>query len=139
MFADKDFKKSETYIKTFESIEYLIYSQNYDADFTIVIILDGLNKRELNDPRIQAMFTRSIHRDKSIFKISQEYYELPKRTIGANGSINHIFKPHNSREVQNDYQDKASMEKTLGEFKLLKPTCWNERCQTLTLDMTKVK
>ena len=71
--------------------------------------------------------------------ISQDYYELPKRTIRANGNIYHIFKPKNFRDVQNLYQDKASMDKTLNEFKLLTSTCWNEKYQPLTIDMTKVK
>ena len=35
----------------------------------------------MNDPRVQAMFKRSRHNNLSIFKISQDYYELPKRTI----------------------------------------------------------
>ena len=49
----------------------------------------------MNDPRVQAMFKRSRHNNVSKFKISQNYYELPKKTIGANGIINHIFKPDN--------------------------------------------
>ena len=36
----------------------------------------------------------------SIVIISQDYYELPKRTMPANGNIYHIFKPNNFRDVQ---------------------------------------
>ena len=60
----------------------------------------------MNDPRVQAMFKRSKH-NLSIFIISQDYYELPKRTIRANGIIYHIFKPNNLRDVINLYQDKS--------------------------------
>ena len=94
-------------------------------------------KKQMDDPRVQAMFKRSRHNNLSIFIISQDYYELSKKTIRCNGNIYHIFKPNNFRDVINLYQDKASMDKTLNEFKLLTSTCWNEKYQPLTIDMTK--
>ena len=93
----------------------------------------------MNDPRVQAMFKRSIHTNLSIFIISQDYYELPKKTIRANGNIYHIFKPNNFLDVRNIYQDKSSMDMTLNELKLLTSTCWNEKYQPLTVDMTMDK
>ena len=93
----------------------------------------------MNDPRIQAMFKRSRHNNLCIFIISQDYYELPKRTIRGNGNMYHIFKPNNFREVQNLYQDKASMDMTLNEFKLITSTCWNKNYQPITIDMRKDK
>ena len=101
------------------------YPQEYENN--TIIILDDLNEKEINNDNIQAMFKRGRHNNLSIFIISQDYYELPKRTIRANGNIYHIFKPNNFRDVQNLYQDKASMDMTLNEFKLLTSTCWNEK------------
>ena len=89
------------------------------------------------DTRVQVMFKRSKHNISSIFIISQDYYEIPKRTIRANGNIYHVFKPKNFRDVQSLYQDKASLDMTLNEFKYLTSTCWNEKSQLLTIDMTK--
>ena len=71
-----------------------------------------------------------------MFIISQDNYELPKRMIRANGNIYHIFKPNNFRDVKNIYQDKRSMDLTLNEFKLLTSTCWNEKNQLYTSEMT---
>ena len=85
------------------------------------------------------MIKRSRHNNLSIFIFSQDYYELPKRTIRANGNIYHINKPNNFRDVLNLYQDKSSMDMTLNEFKLLTSTCWKEKYQPLTIDMTKDK
>ena len=82
------------------------------------------------------MFKRSSYNSLSIFIIRQDYYELPKRTIRANGNIYHIFKPRNCRDVQNFYQDKASMDMTLNEFKYLTITCWDKKYQRRTNDMT---
>ena len=58
-------------------------------------------RKKVNDPRVQAMFKRSRHNNISVFIISHDYYELPKRTKRANGSIYHLLKPNNYKDVQN--------------------------------------
>ena len=132
-----DFEKSDNEIETYKSIDELKFPQEYDDGG--IIILDDLNEKEMNDPRVQAMFERSRHNNLSIIIISQDYYELPQKTIGANGNIYLIFKPNNFLDVRNIYQDKASMDVTLDEFKHLTYTCWNENHQPLTIVMTKDK
>ena len=134
---NKDFQKSDTEIETFDNIEELKFPQEYENNS--IIILDDLNQKEMDDPRVQAMFKRSRHNNLSIFIISQDYYELSKKTIRCNGNIYHIFKPNNFRDVINLYQDKASMDMTLNEFKYLTSTCCNENYTPLTVDMTKDK
>ena len=91
----------------------------------------------MDDPRVQARFKRSRHINLTIFIISQDYYELSKKTIRCNGNIFHIFKPNNFRDVLNLYQYKSSMDMTLNESKLLTSTCWKEKNQPLTIDITK--
>ena len=93
----------------------------------------------MNNPLVQVMFRRSRLKNLSIFIISQHYYELLKKTIRANGNIYHIFKPNIFRDVINIYPDKSSMDMTLNEYKFLTSTCWNEKYQTLKIDMTKAK
>ena len=110
---NEDFRKFDTEIETYESIEDLKFPQKYEEGS--IIILDDLNEKEMNDPRVQAMFKRSRHNNLSIFFISQDYHELPNRTIRANGNIYHIFKPNNFLDVHNIYQDKASMDMTLDD------------------------
>ena len=85
------------------------------------------------------MLKRGRHNNFFLFIVSQDFYELPKRTIRANGNICHIFKPNNFLDVRNIYQDKASMDMTLNEVKYLTSTCWNKSYQPLTIDMTKDK
>ena len=62
-------------------------------------ILDDLNHKEMNEPRVQAMFKKSRLYNLSVLIISQNYYELPKRTNPADGNIYHIFKPNNYIDV----------------------------------------
>ena len=127
----KDFEKTDTEIETFDNIEQLKYAQEYENNS--IIILDDLNEKEIENDKIQAMFKRGRRKVLSIFIISQDYYELPKRTIRANGNVYHLFKPNNFRDLQNLCQDKASMDMSLNEFKYLFSTCWNEKDQPLLL------
>ena len=112
---NKDFQISNTQIETFDNIEELRYPQEYDDGG--IIILDDLNEKEMNDPRIQAMFKTSRHTNLSTFLISQDYYELAKKTIRADGNIYHMFKSNKFLDVRNIYPDKCSMDMTLNEFK----------------------
>ena len=134
---NKDFSKSDIEIETFDNIEELRYPQQYENNS--IIILDDLNEKEINNDKIQAMFKRGRHNNSYIFIITQDYYELPKKTIRANGNIFHLFKTNNCLDVRNIYQDKASMDMILDEFKSLISICWNEKYQPLTIDMTKDK
>ena len=111
---NKDFQKSDTEIETYESIEELKFPQEYEN--VSIIILDDLNQKEMDDPRVQAMFKRSRHNNLSIFIISQDYNELSKKIIRCNGNFFQIFKPNNYRDVLNLYQDKSSTDMTLNEF-----------------------
>ena len=124
-------------MKIYESIEELKYPQEYEDG--LIIIHDEFNEGEVNDPGVPALFERSRDNNLSIFIISQENYELPKRSIRANGNIYHISKPNILRDVLNIYQDKSSMEKNHNEFKSLTFLCWKENCQPLTIDKTKDK
>ena len=102
-------------------------------------IVDNLNEKQMNDPRIPALFQRSVFINLSIFIISQDYYQLQKRSSRANGSIYHIFKPSNYKDVRNVYHDKTSMDMTLNEYKYLTSSCWIEKHQRLIINMTEEK
>ena len=118
---NKDFEKSDTEIEAYESIEELQFPQEFDDGG--IKKLDDLKEKEMNDHRVQAMFKVSRHNKLSIFIISQDYYELPKKTTRTNGNIYHIFKPNNFRDVLNICQDKSSMDMTLNEIKSITSTC----------------
>ena len=135
---NKNFEKSHTEVETFVKKEEIIYPQENENNSNI--ILDNLNEKKINNDKIQAMFKRGRH-NLSIFFfiISQDYFELPNRTIRAKENIYHIFKPNNFRDVLNIYQDKSSMDMTLNKFNLLTSTCWKEKYQPLTIDMTRDK
>ena len=117
---NKDFEKSDTEVETYESTEELKFPQEYED--CGIIIVDDLNEKEMNDPRVQAMIKKSRHNNLSKFTVGQDYYELLKRTTRANGNICHIFKPNSFLDVRKIYQDKASMDMTYDQFKYLNST-----------------
>ena len=63
--------------------------------------------------------------------------QITKRTIRANGNLHHMFKSNISRDVPNLYQDNASVNMTLNDFKFLRPNCRTERYQLVAFDMTE--
>ena len=134
---NKDFEKSDIDLETYESIEQLKFPQENDDGG--IIILDDLNERQMNDPRLQAISKISRNKNLSIFIISQNYYKLPKKTKRANGKIYHIFKANNFLDVRKIYQGKVSMDTTLDDFQYLTSPCWKEKYQPLTIDMTEGK
>ena len=79
----KDFEKSDTEIETCESIEELKRRQEYNSDQPIVFNLNGLYRKEMDNPRDQAMVKRSRQNNISKITFSQDYHELSKRTIRA--------------------------------------------------------
>ena len=112
------------------------YLQEDDSFFPTAISLHDLNEKERNDTKFQARFKRSRHNNIPIFKIGQDYYELPKRTVRANANIQ--FQT-NCRDIENLNQVKARMVMTHKEFKLLTSIFWKEKYQPLTNDIIKIK
>ena len=131
------FGKSDTEIEIYETTEELKFPQEYEDGG--IVTLDDSSEKDLNNPRIQTIFHRSRHKNLSFFMVSQNYYELPNRTIRANGNIYHIFKPNNFRHVRNLYQDKAKLDVSLKEYKHSTSTCWDKNHQPFTIDTTKDK
>ena len=131
----KHFEKSDCEMETYELIEELKNPQEDESNS--FIILEDLNEKEINNDKIQALFKQGRQINLSIFIISQDVYELRKKTIRANGSIYHIFKPNIFRDAQNLYQGKAIMDMTLNELKLITSICSNGKYQNLTIYMTK--
>ena len=135
----ENFGRWETEIETYQSMEYLKYPEEKNSVSPDVIIVDYLNEKEKIDPRVQALFKRSSYSNINNFIISQDYCEIPKRTIGAIGNISHSFKPNNFKDLRSLYQDKPCTDMTLIGNKQITSSCWYERYQTLTIDMTKNK
>ena len=80
----------------------------------------------MSNLRVQELFKRPILNNISPFIISQDYYELRKKTTRANGIVYQIFKLNSYKDVQNLNHEKAIMNLTLNDFKYLISTCWNK-------------
>ena len=65
MVDTENFEKSDTEIETFELKEELKYPQDYENGG--INIIDDIDEKEVNDPRVPAMFKRSRHNILSLF------------------------------------------------------------------------
>ena len=81
----------------------------------------------MNDPKGQTMFKKSRLEKLSVFVISPDYCQLPKKTLRANGHIYHNFKHNKSIDLENVHQDEENMDTTLMQFKYLTKTCWKKK------------
>ena len=59
-------------IQSYESIDEIKYTQEYDSDFPIVIILDILIEKKLNIPTVHAVFKRSKHCNSPTYLMGQD-------------------------------------------------------------------
>ena len=75
----KDFEKSDCELETFVNTDELKFPQEYDDGG--IIILDDLNEKEMNDPRVKAMFKRSRDKNLSIFFFIKITTNFPKRRL----------------------------------------------------------
>ena len=104
IIIDKDIEKSNTEIEKNENIEGLNFPQEYED--WVINNLDVSNEEQMNDSRVQTSLKRSRHIRFYIFIFSQDYYQLPEKTIRANGKMYHIFKPNSFRDSKNSFNTK---------------------------------
>ena len=136
---DEDFESSEIECESYDNIDDLKDPQEYESDIHTVIILDDLNKQQLEDKRVQMLFKRGRHNNLSVFVISHGYYELPKDTIRENSSIIHHFITNNFANVECIHRQLASTDMTIKEFKQFCHDVWDDDYNFITIDLTKKK
>jgi len=129
----------EPVVSAYPNIDELKNPEEYDNDYKNVIILDDLSEKELKDNRVQMLFKRGRHNNIDVFVICHDFYELPKRSIRENASIIHHFITNNLYNVQAIYQQLASTDMKIKEFKTLCDDIWSKDYQFLTIDSTKKK
>ena len=107
---NEDFESSEIEIETYDSIEELKFPNEYDEG---IIILDDLNQKEMEDPRVQAMFKRSRHNNLSIFILSVKIITNYQKELF---DVMEIYFTYLNQIIfvmyKILYQDKASMDMT---------------------------
>ena len=136
---NEDFESSHIECESYDNIDELKDPQEYESDIHTVIILDDLNKQQLQDPRVQMLFKRGRHNNLSIFVISHGFYELPKDTIRENSSIIHHFITNNFANVECIHRQLASTDMLIKEFKQFCHEVWNDDYNFITIDLTKKK
>ena len=136
---DEEFETSNIECESYDNIDELKDPQEYESDIHTVIILDDLNKQQLQDPRVQMLFKRGRHNNLSIFVISHGFYELLKDTIRENSTIIHHFITNNFANVEYIHRQLASTDMVIKEFKQFCHEVWHDDYNFITIDLTKMK
>ena len=136
---DEDFESSHIECESYDNIDELKDPQEYESDIPTVIILDDLNKQQLQGPCVQMLFKRGRHNNLSIFVISHGSYELLKDTIRENSSIIHHFITNNFANVDCIRRQLASTDMLIKELKQFCHEVWNDDYNFITIDITKKK
>ena len=136
---DEDFESSQIECESYDNIDELKNAQEYEPDKHNVIILDDLNKEQLNDKRVQMLFKRGRHNNLSVFVITHGFYELPKDTIRENSSIIHHFITNNFANVECIHRQLSSTDMKIKEFKKFCNDIWVKDFNFITIDLTKNK
>ena len=136
---DEDFESSEIEIEVYDNINELKDATDYDSEKHNIILLDDLNKDQLNDKRVQMLFKRGRHNNLSVFVTSHGYYELPKDTIRKLSSIIHHFIANNYSNIEQIHRQLCSTEMKIGEFKKFCHDIWLKDYNFITIDLTKNK
>ena len=127
----------EIEIEFYDNIDDLKNAQEYDSDKNNIIILDDLNKDQLNDKRLQMLFKRGRHNNISVVVISHGFYELPKDTIRENSDIIHHFITNNFCNVESIHRQLSSTDMKIKEFKKFCHDVWLKDYNFITIDLTK--
>ena len=88
-----EFRKSEREKETYKSIEDLKYQQEHVAVAADWLIFEMTLTKSKQMVREFKIFKRSRHNKISLITISQNYNELPSRTLRDDGIIYQIFTP----------------------------------------------
>ena len=139
IIIDEDFESSHIECNSYENIDELKNPQDYDPNIHNVIVLDDLNKQQLNDEKVQMLFKRGRHNNLSLFVVTHGFFELPEDTIRENSSIIHHFIANNFANVECLHRQLSSTDMLVKEFKYFCNEVWEEDFNFITIDLSKKK
>ena len=99
------------------------------------VVFDMLDS---NQKLIDPFFTRGRHKLCDVFNLSQNYFDLPKRTIRNNSNKIILFQ-QTLKEVEHIYRDIAGFDLSYEEFKELCREAWKEKYKYLLLNRLEDK
>ena len=103
---------------------------------SVVIFDDMLGAK--NSSQRDEFFTRGRHEDLDVYYISQSFFALPRQSLRNNSDRLILFK-QTLRDVQSMYYDIGAYDMNYDEFKQMCHKAWDEKYNSLCIDMTKNK
>ena len=120
----KEFKQDDKDIiscQFFESAEDVPDPKDMNKDLKNLMIFDDLQLEKQS--KCESYYVRGRHSNVDCFYLAQNYFKLPRQTIRENANFICIF-PQDNKNITNIYQDHASTDMPLEEFKYLCTRAW---------------
>lgn len=128
--------KSDMECKFFETSNDVPDPRDLDRTKKNLMIFDDLLLEKQN--KCEKYYIRGRHSNIDCFYLSQNYFELPRRTIRQNANFICLF-PQDSISINSIYHDHVSIDMSKEEFKKLCKTVWEQPHGFVTIDLTSNK
>ena len=86
-----------------------------------------------NQKLIDPFLTRARHKDWDVYRLSQSYFDLPKRTFRNNSNIIVLFQ-QTLKDVEHTYRDVAGFDMSYDEFESLCMATWKDKYNYLEIN-----
>lgn len=128
--------KPDITVEFFERDEDILDPSEIDSTKNNIIIFDDILGEK--QKTAEKYYTRGRHSNIDCFYISQDFFELPRRTIRKNSNLIILF-PQNKKSLRFIHEDYSYDDMTFTEFKKLCNDIWSKDYGFLTIDKTKRK
>ena len=129
-------KKSDIECNFFETASDLPDPRDLNPEDKNLMIFDDLLLEKQN--KCEDYYVRGRHSNVDCFYLTQNYFQLPRRTIRTNSNFICIF-PQNLRDMNNLHFDHVGDDMTKEEFRKFCRKCWEKPHGFAVIDLTSEK
>ena len=129
-------KKSDIKCNFFETASDVPDPYDLNPEDKNLMIFDDLLLEKQN--KCEDYYVRGRHSNIDCFYLAQNYFELPRRTIGTNSNFICIF-PQDTRDLNNIHYYYVKDEMTKEEFRKFCNKCWDKPHGFVVIDRTSKK
>jgi hypothetical protein len=122
--------------KFFETSADVPDPRDLSRDKKNLMIFDDLQLEKQS--RCEAYYIRGRHSNVDCFYLAQNYFKLPRQTVRENSNFICLF-PQDQKNVQHIYNDHASTDMTIEEFRTLCKTAWELPHGFVVIDLSSPK
>jgi hypothetical protein len=129
-------KKADIECSFFENANDVPDPSSLDREKKNLMIFDDLQLEKQS--KCETYYIRGRHSNVDCFYLAQNYFKIPRQTIRENANFICLFS-QDLKNVNHIYDDHASTDMSIEEFRKLCTEAWNRPHGFLTIDLTSKK